>query len=751
MIDRFSRTFIVFAFHFLLLVTPFVWRSTNFELFEYPKMMLTYFVTLLIVFAWGLRMIIGKKLILKKSFWDVPILLFFTSQLISTITSIDMHTSIWGYYSRFHGGLASTIAYIALYYAAVSNLKKSEVIPLLVTTITTLFATSLYSFGEHFGYSPSCFLIRGELGVSCWIQDVQSRVYGTFGQPNWQAAYIVTTLFLPLAFSFGSSFNKKTASVQKSIKSINSSRIKALLQKNSNLLALVAYSLGLCVLIFTKSRSGLAGFSLGYGVFWLLKGVLVFGLRHKLPNLLKQTTRSFLLVTIVSLIIGASFGKGVWQPIDKIFFNRFEQGAVHAPDQQPLTPTTVAAPAGGTESGEIRKIVWQGALDLWRAYPWFGSGVETFAYSYYQVRPVAHNMVSEWDFLYNKAHNEFLNFLATTGIVGLTTYLLLLAGLAWGAAVLALNRVQSIKALKSPTSNDQSLFSENLTHIRISSALVSGLFALSVSNFFGFSTVNVATLLFLFPAFVALLMQTETIEKTEQKREQFNFSQGLGILMLSLALLFASYTLGKMYRADQLFASGSALLDADKLSPGLQDLAKASIAVPNEPKYAEELSLATAQVAASLQSINQATAAAKLAVQAEAISDQTLELNPYHLNHYKTRARVFVLLAEIEQAFIEKAVATLEAATALAPTDAKIWYNLGLLYDQTEQIDKARIAYEHTIVLKSNYEQALISLAQLLEKQQDASAAARIYETILSTINAQNPEAIDRLGKLQQK
>lgn len=750
MIDRFSRTFIVFAFHFLLLVTPFVWSSTNFELFEYPKMMLTYLVTLLIVFAWGLRMIIGKKLILKKSFWDVPILLFFTSQLISTITSIDMHTSIWGYYSRFHGGLASTITYITLYYAAVSNIKKREVIPLLITTSVAMVSTSLYSFGEHFGYSPSCFRIRGELGVSCWIQDVQSRVYGTFGQPNWQAAYIVTTLFLPLAFTFDRSLSKKAA-VQKASKDRNSSGIKALLQKNTKLLALVAYSLGFCVLIFTKSRSGLAGMALGYGIFWLLQGLLAVGLRAKLPDLLKQTTRSFLLVTIVSLIIGASFGKGVWQPLDKIFFNRFDQNAAPTPDQLPLTPTTVAAPAGGTESGEIRKIVWQGALDLWRTYPWFGSGVETFAYSYYQVRPVAHNMVSEWDFLYNKAHNEFLNFLATTGLVGLIAYLVLLAGIVWGAAVLALNRVQSIKASKSPTSNDQSLATEHLTQIRISNALVSGLTALSVSNFFGFSTVNVATLLFLFPAFVALLMQTETIEKTEQKREQFNFSQGLGILMLSLALLFASYTLGKMYRADQLFSSGSALLDTDKLSPGLQDLAKASIAVPNEPKYAEELSLATAQVAASLHSMNQATAAAKLAVQAEAISDQTLELNPYHLNHYKTRARVFVLLAEIEQAFIEKAVATLEAATTLAPTDAKIWYNLGLLYDQTEQIDKARTSYEHTIALKSNYEQALISLAQLLEKQQDASAAAKIYETILSTINAQNPEAIDRLGKLQQK
>ena len=37
-------------------------------------------------------------------------------------------------------------------------------------------------------------------------------------------------------------------------------------------------------------------------------------------------------------------------------------------------------------------------------------------------------MTSEWDYLYNKAHNEYLNYLTTTGIVGLGTHLLLLAG-----------------------------------------------------------------------------------------------------------------------------------------------------------------------------------------------------------------------------------------------------------------------------------------------------------------------------------
>jgi tetratricopeptide (TPR) repeat protein len=484
-------------------------------------------------------------------------------------------------------------------------------------------------------------------------------------------------------------------------------------------------------------------------MFWLMQAMLSLRFRRELPQITRQTVSSFLMISLISLAIGLSFGRGIWQPVDKIIFSRFDQRAAPTPSELQPAPTTVAAPSGGTESGEIRKIVWQGAIDLWRLYPWFGSGVETFAYSYYQVRPVAHNMVSEWDFLYNKAHNEFLNFLATTGMVGLVAYVLLLAGIFYGAALLVKSRAQSIASLKAGSTNMEAL-QENIKQTRIVFALASGVIALSVSNFIGFSTVNVATLLFIFPAIIALLMQSDK-KASKENHAKLSFSQGATLVVLSLTLLFTIAKLASMFHADALFARGSALLDANELSPALQDLAKASIAVPNEPKYAEELSLATAQVAASLLAVNQATAAAQLAVQAESISDQTLELNPYHLNHYKTRARVFVLLAEIEQAFIAKAVETLEAATNLAPTDAKIWYNLGLLYDQTGELDKAQVAYEHTIKLKPNYENALISLAQLFERIDNKDKAIEVYTLLLTTVNSQNPEAIAGLAKLQEK
>ncbi len=106
-----------------------------------------------------------------------------------------------------------------------------------------------------------------------------------------------------------------------------------------------------------------------------------------------------------------------------------------------------------------------------RRYPIFGTGVETFAYSYYETRPVGHNYVSEWNFLYNKAHNEYLNFAATTGSVGLSSYLILIV-------------VSVFVFIKNKRAD-----------------LLAGYAAIGLTNFFGFSVVVVSLLFFFVPCY----------------------------------------------------------------------------------------------------------------------------------------------------------------------------------------------------------------------------------------------------------
>ncbi len=122
---------IEYGFYILFFATPLIFNPSrilsSFELFEWNKMIFVYFMTIFIVSAWIGKMILHRKFFIKRTPFDIPILLFFASQFLATIFSIDRHVSIFGYYSRFHGGLLSIFAYLLLYFSYNAN---SEIINL---------------------------------------------------------------------------------------------------------------------------------------------------------------------------------------------------------------------------------------------------------------------------------------------------------------------------------------------------------------------------------------------------------------------------------------------------------------------------------------------------------------------------------------------------------------------------------------------------------------------------------------------
>jgi len=113
---------ISYSFYLLFFLTPLFWSSLNHELFEFNKMFLVYAFTVTITGVWVLKMISEKVLIFKRTPLDIPLLLFLGANILSTIFSIDPHTSIFGYYSRSNGGLLSIISYLLLYWASNSSI-----------------------------------------------------------------------------------------------------------------------------------------------------------------------------------------------------------------------------------------------------------------------------------------------------------------------------------------------------------------------------------------------------------------------------------------------------------------------------------------------------------------------------------------------------------------------------------------------------------------------------------------------------
>ncbi|MDP3954972.1 MAG: O-antigen ligase family protein, partial [bacterium] len=477
-----------YSFYLLFLLVPLVMTPWNFELFEYNKMMLTYALTVIITAAWATKMIAAKKFLFKRTPFDIPLAIFFVFQFLSFLFSIDRHTSFWGYYSRFHGGLLSTITYLTLYFAFVSNFDKTKTLTAIRYTLVSAFLVSFYGILEHFG-----------IDAKYWVQDVKNRVFSTLGQPNWLAAYLLALIPLPLAFL------------------LNKLNIRSNSQKPNYQLLITNYQFHFYILLFTlialalfytKSRSGLYSLIPVAGFFIsLLLLPKIFSLKKKI--LLPCLFFAAAILVVTGIFVLGKFSDQL-QSVGYIFGTN---------NDARIVPQKLGAL--GSPSSDIRKIVWRGAVDIFKEYPLFGSGIETFAYSYYQFKPIEHNIVSEWDFLYNKAHNEYLNFLATTGAFGLGSYLLLIGWIfLWNVKTLIKTNRERIE-----TNEPMFAHSRKFSDIRVNShilitALFSGWFSILITNFFGFSVVPVALFFFLFPAFAVVLTKNEEpapIQKPAQK------------------------------------------------------------------------------------------------------------------------------------------------------------------------------------------------------------------------------------------
>ncbi len=639
----------VFSGYFFLL--PLIFFPYNSELFEFNKTLLTYAAAAAVLAIWIWRMGQRRQFIFRPTPFFWPLVFFFLSQAISTVLSIHPHTSFWGYYSRFHQGLLSTIAYLILFWGLVSNLDQRAINPLLRALLAGLTIAAGWGFLEHFG-----------IDKNYWVQDVQNRVFSTFGQPNWLAASLAAGFFLLF------------------YPQVVARRWRFWL---AGLFVVVIY--------FTKSRSGLVALLAG---FFLLSAALFIQSRQKLrqyPGL-----AAWFIATLLFLALNHNLFA---------FLNSHRT-------PPPANPHLLITP-----SSQIRTIVWRGALKLWRRYPIFGTGTETFAYTYYWVRPVAHNLTSEWDFLYNKAHNEYLNFAANNGTVGLVCYLLL--------------PIAFFIFLWRHRRQGETPF------------LAASFLTILISNFFGFSVTPVAVIFYLLPA-VAFLATVPATKETATTIPWPHFLLG------SLLVLLAFWQIGNYWRADYFYARAQKNRQQQHFLQALSDAQKAVRLRPQEAIYWSRLG---DELAALAFLSHQASPSSRnwqpFAQEATAAAQQALRLNPVHLNLYKEVARIYYLLASISPHYLEKSLAILKAATRLAPTDPKLYYNIGRLYLIENQNEEAERYLRKTIQLKTNYEAARWELAKLYHQTNRDQLARQQLEFILQRLDPTSSPAAKLLKKLK--
>ncbi|MFA9288580.1 MAG: O-antigen ligase family protein [Weeksellaceae bacterium] len=652
-IDSLIRTVYYFLFFFM----PLVMSARTSEIFEFNKMMLLYVGTLLIAILALIRFTVYRDV--RKHVYLLPLLGFLGTIFLSTSTSVDPHTSIFGHYGRFNGGLISIIAYVVLSITALQIFDKKSINTLLKVSLVSSFIVILWGIPGKLGVDLSCILFTGQYTNACWTADFQPavRMFSTLGQPNWLGSYLAIHFFIALYFVspyFLTLINKEV------------------LMSKQKIAFIILTVYGLCNLMgiwFTQSRSSLLALAIA----------LVICAALAISKYKARFFQPLYLTLMLSIVIGIAA---------LIFF----------PKQ--LLSTSVRPQEGFfvTDSSEIRKIVWQGSVALGMRYPLLGTGPETFAYTYFLTRPLEHNYVSEWDFIYNKAHNEFLHYFATTGFLGLMMYLVVIIG------TLAVIFMQLKK-----TSIERLDFWFYLS-------LLGAYLTILITNFFGFSTSTIQLYFYLIPilaiTYSLKVHIVETVQFTQLSR-QLKMFYGILVFLLIVGL----YMITRMYKADMLYAEAKVLIAQDDHQQASVKLVQA-LANHYEHVYEDKLSGTLAQLA-FISSFDDPQTTSELTLMSQQYNLHTISESPYNQQYYRTQAKNYYLYYQSSRNIDDllQAVKATEAAIKIAPTDPQNYHTLALFYtvlsqestvkaDQAAYAEQARESVRNALRLKPYYVEA---------------------------------------------
>jgi O-antigen ligase len=694
-------------------------------------MIFIYLTSTLVFFFWTLKSVIAKKILIKRTVFDIPIIVFFLSQVLSALFSIDTHTSFFGYYGRFNGGLISLIAYLVLYYGFVSNIEYRHIEKLLKTSLIASVIVILWGIPGWLGHDLSCLLFLGEFNNTCWTDQFRPdiRMFSTLGQPNWLGAYLAINFFIGVYF-----FIKSININDEWLKGLNKEiKISSVFNGLRTKLLAVYLFLNFSATLFTRSRSAVLALFGGVSV------IVAFGLfkiyAYKNINILKKLILPLIVFIVVAPIIFFKTGVDKFDRMITLstYSNLIKSRVVK---KEPVTAAKTSVPVTGvSESFDIRKIVWEGAWKLGMKYPLLGTGVETFAYAYYFARPIEHNLTSEWDYLYNKAHNEYLNYLATTGFAGLVSYLVL---------IFSFLGYCGYTLLKNKTGE----------RLLIACLMISWMTIL-VTNFFGFSTSTINLFFYLIPAWVVVLINRG--DNVRHPPAKLSFGQYLCITALFLSSLSLFTYFINYFRADVRYARADAFIRINDYESAAI-LLEQSLNLKYEHVYEDKLSNVLANLAFLSATRNNRDDANNRMLVSETYNQKSLKASPENVLYWKTRAKNYYVYYQmsLDKKILEQGIDALKEAGVLAPTDPKIPYSLAIFYsiayDDAKDIrvkkeieDKSIEAINKTISLKKDYRDGYFLKAQLLRKYGRKEEAKETLHFILDHINPDDVEVKDEI------
>ncbi|MCD6402670.1 tetratricopeptide repeat protein [bacterium] len=684
-----------FSIYLLVFLVPLWFLPFSFEKFEFNKQYLLFFLTSITFFTWLAKQILyEKELRFRRTPLDLPVLIFLGIAILSAIFSVDRYSSLFGFYGRFSDGLINLLSLGVLYFLITNNIGLSEKVKVKkpVSSRGRGLGEETPDVTPKLNRHPNLLTLNGLLKTLMWSSFfvVLISYLSIFNQfPN-------------LNFQF---FNPVAASLEGLAVFLAVIVVLLVVLSQSNCLVLAA-AMGLLLVIDFA------------GAWWVLIATLslflIFVLRTRIYQ--EDVRRFFLPIALIVIAgLGLAFDFLPHQKFGGGFNQLFN---FQLPKEQIL------------DQGTSWQIAFKTLIDNGKNF-FLGSGIGTFFNDFVKEKPKEFNQTLFWQVRYDRGGNHISEIIATTGVFGFLSYLFLVGVFLMVSYILIV-------------SSKQQAFSQL--------PLLVAFIALLVGQFVYYQNTVLSFMFWFFLGISAVSWKRAIKEKTLSfslkifPEMELLFEAILVILVL--AIFLSGYWGVKIYQADIAYAKAEMNDIQQERTKLLEEAVKKN---PNFAHY--KIILARSYLTEVLdelkkpQNLQNSQFLQERIAKAIDVAKKATEMSPNNVVTWETLGTIYRDIRTVATGALGWAQKAFSRAVLLEPANPILHTELGKLYLISGETEKAKLEFEKALELKSDYVDASLQIALVLEKEEKIEEAIRKLED-LADLYPVNTEILFQLGRL---
>lgn len=704
MLKQIPRAAVYVALFLIPLFTlPFTSNTLDFQ-----KQFLLFLATSIGLVFWAWDAVNEKKLQVNLNPLHLFVAAFATIVFVSSIFSLYRYGSLWGWPLPVAESAITLLSLVFLYFLIVNNFKKNElhkpIAALSVSaTIAAVYAI-IQSFGEAIGFYLLPFL--------SYTKTPSFNTIGTTNSLSIFAAIVLATIF-PLAF-------------------ISRSKYSRLLKWCAGIIFFALVFFNGILTVYFPSKATVSGYDLSV-VPWIVLAVsalavFIFSISdqkflHKNANA-KNASFVLLLVTLLFLVFNIS-AKNV---VGRMYADMSNALGIRAATEASLSQSASADIAVSTLKQSAQNF-------------FLGSGPGTFNYDYIKFKPEKINQDNMgWQLTFFSAVSEFINRVATTGLLGIIALLLIIV--AW-----------TIEGFRMLTDEE--------TEVGLPLAIFAGWLGVVVAMFYYPFNVSLAMLFWFFLGAI-VVMDEKKMFSLPLRSVRMNYAVSLSfVALVALEMGLLVWTSKHYYAEVQYLGAVTALQNQDTAAAIAKMEAAADATDRLQDNYLVGLAqiyLAQAETEASKSgkennNDNQAAINAALPYLEGAVKtamQSTEAANPNSSTNWAARGYIYRRLIGVSEGFDTWALDMYNKALQLEPSNPALWNEIGQVYVMKNDLDKAKESFKKATDLRDQYIDPHYYLALINDRQGDKQSAIAELQKVAAIIAATNPgdtASIDNINK----